>query len=255
MKNIKMILQYDGGRYRGWQKQKNTSETISEKIETALTQILGKPISIHGAGRTDMGVHAQGQVANFWCDGVLSVSELKQQLNAILPQDIRVRSMEEVAPRFHSRLWASRKHYRYRICLGQRADVFSRKYVWQLDQELDLERMRQAASDLVGTRDFRALCDEKKKDKSTVRRVERIDISTVSEEDTVHVILDFYGDGFLYHEVRHMVALLVNIASKKEPIGQVKTLLETPGAHYAALAPAQGLCLMAVDYVEEQLDG
>ncbi len=255
MKNIKMILQYDGSRYRGWQKQKNTSETISEKIETALTQILGETISIHGAGRTDMGVHAQGQVANFWYDGVVCTLELKQKLNAALPQDIRVRSMEEVVPRFHSRLWTSRKHYRYRICLGQRADVFSRKYVWQFNQELDLERMRQAASELVGTRDFRALCDEKKKDKSTVRTVERIDISSVSEDDIVHVILDFYGDGFLYHEVRHMVALLVNIASKKEPIEQIKILLETPGAHYAALAPAQGLCLMEIDYAEEQEDG
>lgn len=252
MKNYKMVLQYDGTRYRGWQKQKNTEETIQGKLEAVLQRVFGAEVLVHGAGRTDAGVHAWGQVANFWLEKEVSPLELQRQLNELLPQDIWVRYLEEAPERFHSRLWASRKHYRYQICLGQRADVFQRKYLWLLEQSLDIERMRQAAKLLLGTKDFRALCDEKKKEKSTVRTLEEITITTSYEDGNTDITLDFYGDGFLYHEVRHITALLVNVASGKEPMEQILKLLETPGAHYAALAPAHGLCLVSVEYLENK---
>ena len=154
LKNYKMIISYDGTRYDGWQKQKNTENTIQGKLETLLSRMAGTEISVHGSGRTDAGVHALGQTANFRMDTELSEEELFAAMNEYLPDDIAVRSLRAVSDRFHSRLSAVGKVYRYRLYVGEGKPVFDRKYVWQLPEKPDIDRMREAAAFLTGQHDF-----------------------------------------------------------------------------------------------------
>ena len=164
-KNIRILLQYDGTRYDGWQKQGNTQQTVQGKLEAVLSRLAGGPVEVHGSGRTDAGVHALGQVANFhlplsaFCGSQTEAADMiriKNYLNEYLPEDIRVLAAEEARPRFHSRLNALSKTYIYRIETADKNDVFERKYRYGLGKEPDLEIMKRAASILVGTHDFRA---------------------------------------------------------------------------------------------------
>lgn len=245
MKNYRMILQYDGSRYSGWQKQGNTQNTIQGKLESVLNKMTGEEVEIHGSGRTDAGVHALGQVANFKCKTSLSSQEIQNYLNEYLPRDIRVLSLTEAAPRFHARLNAARKHYRYIIDTNPVQDVFTRKYAYHSPVTYDMNNMRQAARLLTGQHDFRSFCDNKRMKKSTLRTIYSIDIT----QNQGIMTLEFYGDGFLYHMVRLLTGTLLEIGAGKRKPEELTKILQAKDRDTAGfLAPALGLFLVEVMY-------
>lgn len=245
--NYKLILQYDGTRYDGWQRQGNTDKTIQGKLEETLTKLLGEPIEIFGAGRTDAGVHALGQVANFHSSQNLNPESLKNSLNAYLPEDIAVLSAETVSERFHSRLNASGKLYRYRVSVGTEKNVFERRQIYPLNQPLYVERMRRGASLMLGEWDFKGFSTARKSKKSTVRRLDSIRIL----EEHGEVILEFEGNGFLYNMVRILTGTLLEIGMGKREIESVEEVFQTGDRAKAGFtASARGLTLVKVFYPE-----
>lgn len=245
MKNYKIILQYDGSRYKGWQVQKNTDMTIQGKIEAVLERMAGHPVEVHGSGRTDAGVHALAQVANFKMEEHFEETEIFSCLNEYLPEDIRVNYIEEVPLRFHSRLNAVSKTYRYRIWNGAKADVFERKWVEVIPEELDLEKMKEASAFLTGTHDFMAFCGNRKMKKSTVRTITEIDIVKKGAE----VQISITGNGFLQNMVRIITGTLVEVGLGKREPDSVKEILEQKERAQAGytISP-RGLALVEVRY-------
>ncbi len=245
MNHIKIVLQYDGSRYDGWQKQGNTGQTIQGKLEDVLEKLAGVPVEVRGAGRTDAGVHALGQTADFYIPDPISPPEVKSYLNRYLPEDIRILKAGQAGERFHSRLNAVSKTYRYVIETGEKKDVFQRKYVYGLGKRPDVEAMKQGASFLTGERDFKSFCANKKMKKSTVRTVYSIDI----REEGSRIILTFRGNGFLYHMVRIMTGTLIEVGLGKRPPEDIKRILAAANREEAGFtAPAEGLFLVKVDY-------
>ncbi len=245
MPNYRMILQYEGTKYQGWQKQVTTDNTIQGKLESILTKMTGVPTEVHGAGRTDAGVHAKGQVAHFKADTELSEEEIRDYLNRYLPEDIAVISLKEAGERFHARLNATGKIYQYRIINSNIPHVFDRKYVHVVGQKLDLQKMRQAADIMEGMHDFKAFTSLKKTKKSTIRTIESISIEQKQDE----IILTYKGDGFLYHMVRILTGTLIEIGLSVRSEDTVSAALQTLERKNAGfLAPAKGLTLMEVLY-------
>ena len=245
--NYKIILQYEGTRYDGWQRQKHTEQTIQGKLEQVLSRLAGETIEVNGAGRTDAGVHAFGQVANFHLDTELTDGELKKYLNRYLPEDVAVTGIERVPPRFHARLNACWKVYHYRIAFGEAKPVFERKLVYRVEEVLDFEKMEKAAKFLEGTHDFRAFCANKHMKKSTVRTVRRIGIQVHKKDGMASVT--FTGDGFLYHMVRILMGTLLEVGMGKRRPEDMEALLESRDREQAGFtAPAQGLFLDYVSY-------
>ena len=243
--NYRMTLQYEGTKYNGWQKQGNTPNTIQAKLEAILQKLDGTEVEVRGSGRTDAGVHAMGQVASFALEHPLPAGEVMAYINQYLPRDIAVVALEEAEPRFHARLNAKGKTYRYRIHQSPVPDVFGRWYSWPLTEQLDVEAMKAAAAHLVGKQDFQSFCDLKNSKKSTVRRVDSIEIY----RDGSDLVLDFTGEGFLYHMVRIMVGTLADVGAHRILPGQISGILAAKDRKQAGqLAPACGLMLMKVMY-------
>ena len=169
--NYKLTIQYDGARYDGWQRQANTDNTIQGKLESVLSRLAGKPVEVNGAGRTDAGVHALGQIASVKLPGERTPEEVLRYVNQYLPEDIAVTAVERVDDRFHARLSAKGKAYRYAIRMGSTPDVFRRKYQYRVEAPLDVGEMTKAAQLLCGTHDYRSFCSNKRYKKSTVRTV------------------------------------------------------------------------------------
>ncbi len=244
MRNIRLDICYDGTRYRGWQRLAGTENTIQGKIETALTRILGEPVEISGSGRTDAGVHARGQVANFHCESTMSAREILQQLRRYLPEDIGILDCKEASPRFHARLNAKEKTYCYRLWNSEEPCVFERKYVTVYPQTLDLAAMERAASHLFGEHDFSAFCGNAKMKKSTVRFIRAIDIRRKGQEVQIWVT----GNGFLQNMVRILVGTLLEVGEGKRSPDSVADLFGGSRVQAGFLAPPQGLCLEEVCY-------
>lgn len=244
MRNLRLDICYDGTRYRGWQRLARREDTIQGKLETALSRILEEPIEISGSGRTDSGVHAKGQVANFHCESTLTADEILQQLRKYLPEDIGIYSCKEVSPRFHARLNAKEKTYRYRIWNSESPCVFQRRFVTVMPEMLDIPAMEQAAEILCGEHDFSAFCGNAKMKKSTVRFIRSISITRQGEE----VDLIFTGNGFLHNMVRILVGTLVEVGRGQREAASVAELFGGKRAEAGFLAPAQGLCLEEVFY-------
>lgn len=243
--NYKITLQYEGTRYDGWQKQGNTDNTIQGKIETILQKMTGSEVEIHGSGRTDAGAHAMGQVANFHLEEALEPEQVKEYLNRYLPDDIAVIKAERVQERFHSRLSAKKKIYTYQIETGPKRDVFTRRMQYGLGQPLDTAAMKQAASLLCGTHDYKSFCGNRKMKKSTIRTVESITIKTEGS----HVVLSFVGNGFLQNMVRIMTGTLIEVGRGKRKPQSMKDILAANDRQAAGVtAPAEGLCLAGVLY-------
>lgn len=243
--NYKITLMYDGRKYNGWQKQGNTDKTIQGKLENLFTRMEGYEVEIHGAGRTDAGVHALGQVFNVKLNAKWDTKKLKETINTYLPADIAVTDVTIVDDRFHARLCATRKHYRYRIYIGRNKDVFNRYYLYHYGKELDINKMKEAAKLLCGTHDYKSFCANKKMKKSTVRTVESIDIYTRDEE----LILDFIGDGFLYNMVRILTGTLIEVGEGRRMPEEMLDILEGKDRVLAGgTAPAEGLTLVSVSY-------
>lgn len=242
--NYRLIIQYDGTRYAGWQRQAKTADTIQGKIEGVLSRITGSPIEIHGAGRTDAGVHALGQVANVRLKTEKSPEEIRAYLNAYLPEDIGIVSVTEASERFHSRLNAIGKTYCYRLATDPAFHVLERKYMAAWQTPLDLKAMKKAVDYLTGTHDFQSFCARKSK-KSTVRRLDEIRL----EEFPGELRLTFRGNGFLYHMVRILTGTLLEIGSGQRNPEEIPSILEAKERRMAGFtAPAQGLTLMEVIY-------
>ena len=244
MRNLRLDICYDGTRYRGWQRLPGKDDTIQGKLENCLTRILGEPIEISGSGRTDAGVHAVGQVANFHCESAMRPEEILENLRRYLPEDIGIYSCKEVSPRFHARLNAREKTYRYRIWNSDAPCVFERRFAVVMPEKLDVQAMEQAAEALCGEHDFSAFCGNAKMKKSTVRRIDAITITRRGEE----LWMDFTGNGFLYNMVRILVGTLVEVGRGERSPESIPALFGGKRAEAGFLALAQGLCLMEVNY-------
>lgn len=273
--NYKMIIQYEGTRYDGWQKQGNTENTIQGKLEKVLERMAGFPVEVHGSGRTDAGVHAAGQVANFhlpdgWKPDMAmknesvaggkqhgnlesagknkTVSEwIRAYLNQYLPDDIAITELTPVLERSHSRLSAVKKIYTYRIETGEKRDVFSRRICYGLGQALDVKKMQTAADLLCGTHDYKSFCGNKKMKKSTVRTIFRITVEQDAGSGLVK--LEFEGNGFLQNMVRILTGTLIEVGLGKRDAGsmpEILAALDRQAAGYTA--SAEGLCLQQVFY-------
>lgn len=244
MTNFKLLIEYDGTRYYGWQRQPNQN-TIQGKLESVLSAMCQKEVEVIGAGRTDGGVHAKGMVANVNLDTQLSAEEIRNYLNRYLPDDIAVWEVKEASPRFHARYNAIGKTYRYTCFDGDVKPVFDRKYYTRLEEKPDVELMRRGAEVLTGQHDFRNFCVNPRMKKSTVRCVDQILI----ERDGGYIRFTFHGTGFLQNMVRIMVGTLLEVGCGRMTVEQVRQVLENPERQKAGpTAPAQGLCLMSVDY-------
>ncbi len=244
MPNLRLDICYDGTRYRGWQRLPGRDDTIQGKLETALSRILDEPVQISGSGRTDAGVHAQGQVASFHCESTMPPQEILSQLRRYLPEDIGIYSCKVVSPRFHARLNAKEKTYRYRIWNSDAPCVFQRRFVTIMPEPLDLAAMEQAAGLLVGEHDFSAFCGNAKIKKSTVRFLRSVEIQRQGEE----VVLLFTGNGFLHNMVRILVGTLVEVGRGQRQPDSIPALFGGKRADAGFLAPPQGLCLQEVVY-------
>ncbi len=249
MSNYKMIIQYDGTRYKGWQGQNSTDMTIEGRIEAVLSAMVGYPVELTGSGRTDAGVHARGQVANYHLDTPRDTSAMLSYVNRYLPDDIAVLSIESVDERFHSRYNATAKTYRYSIRTGGIPDVFAHRFQYQYDKPLDVHRMEAAAAQLVGTHDFASFCGNRKMKKSTVRTIYDIKI-TASGPD---IAIDYRGSGFLQNMVRILTGALIEVGDGRlspSAIPEILAARDRAAAGYTA--PACGLTLMEVEYGEEK---
>lgn len=244
MRNVRLDICYDGTRYRGWQRLANSDNTIQSKLETTLSRILDEKIEIVGSGRTDAGTHAAGQVANFHCESTMSCEEILRQLRMYLPEDIGIYSCKNVSPRFHARLNAKEKTYRYRVWKSERPCVFERKYVHFDSREVDVISMRHAASFLEGEHDFSAFCANKNMKKSTVRYIRSIQIHETDNELVFYVT----GNGFLHNMVRIIVGTLLEVGRGERSGEEIPLLFGAPRAASGVLVPACGLCLMEVSY-------
>lgn len=243
--NYRLLLQYDGTRYNGWQRQGNTSNTIQAKVEAVLSQLAGQPIELQGAGRTDAGVHAQGQVASVRLPQDLPPLEVRAYLNRYLPEDIAVTEVQEAGERFHARLNATGKTYRYAIRLGDTPDVFRRKYQYRVEAPLDIAAMERAAVLLTGTNDYRSFCSNRRFKKSTRRTVDTIALSQQGADLTI----TFHGNGFLYHMVRILTGTLLEVGLGARTPEEMPAILAAQDRSAAGhTAPALGLTLVSVDY-------
>lgn len=245
MNNYKITIQYDGTRYRGWQSQNSTDETIQGKLVDVLSRMAGEKVAVIGSGRTDAGVHARGQVANFCLNGAWNPMEVQEYLNRYLPEDIAVVDIKRVDARFHSRYHAKNKTYLYRIHTGKVPEVFARKYVYDYPVSLDTERMKRAAQQLVGTHDFRSFCGNKKMKKSTERTIYEIRIEETAQEVQIY----YTGDGFLQNMVRILTGTLIEIGDGRRAPEEIAQILAAKNRECAGYtAPACGLTLLQVAY-------
>lgn len=249
MPNYKLILQYDGTRYRGWQRLGDTDQTIQAKLEGVLTRCLGEPIEVQASGRTDAGVHALAQVCSFRSRAQMPPETLLRALRQYLPEDVGAVSLDYAPERFHARLSAVEKRYRYRVWCAEEPCVFQRRWVYVLPGQYDLEAMAAAAKTLEGTHDFRAFSAVKTK-KSTVRSLRRVEIRRQGPE----LWLDFSADGFLHHMVRILTGTLLEVGrGELRPSDMAAILAGECRAAAGFTVPAKGLCLMEVRYPPEEL--
>lgn len=244
MRNLRLDICYDGTRYRGWQRLAGNDNTIQGKLEQTLSRLLDEKIEVSGSGRTDAGTHAQGQVVSFHCNSRMPCDEILAGLRMYLPEDIGVYSCRNVSERFHARLNAKSKTYRYRLWNSGDPCVFDRKFVYIDPEPLDIELMQQGAQLFVGTHDFSAFCGNKNMKKSTVRAISSFDITRDGRE----IIFTVTGNGFLQHMVRIMVGTLIEVGRGVRPVQSIPTLFGGIRADAGPAVPASGLCLMEVTY-------
>jgi len=247
MRRFKMLLSYDGTDYHGWQVQPGLL-TIQGALEQAIGHIEGRAVQVAGSGRTDAGVHATGQVAAFSLENPIPMANLRRAINRLLPRDIRVLDIEEVAPDFHPRFQAKRKTYEYRIFRGEICSPFERRYVCHHPYPLMIDEMIAAAPLLEGEHDFRAFAASDDRDQLENSNVRTIFCSRLTVEGE-RLIYRVSGSGFLKHMVRNIVGVLLEVGKGNVDQSGILARLE-PQRRIAAgpTAPARGLFLISVDY-------
>ncbi|MFC1830159.1 tRNA pseudouridine(38-40) synthase TruA [Thermodesulfobacteriota bacterium] len=243
--NFKLTIEYDGSQYSGWQRQKN-DRTIQGEIEKALITMTDKKIVLHGSGRTDAGVHALGQVANFLCNTKILPEEFKRGLNSILPEDIVIQSCERVHETFHARFNAKHKTYSYRILNRPIPAAVGRQYAWFIRKKLDFDAMERAISNIIGTHDFKAFEGSGSPKSHTFRTVIKTNLSL---RDQDYIIFEIQADGFLRYMVRNIVGTLVDVGHGKITPDEFNKIFLSRNRDLAgATAPPQGLFLVDVQY-------
>lgn len=245
MKNYKMVIQYDGSRYKGWQKLKVSELSIQEKIETVLSKMAGEEINVIGCGRTDAGTHAEKYVANFHTNSKMSSKMMLNHLYEFLPEDIVVKSVEEVDERFHAQHNAKSKTYVYSITKGKFRNVFNRRYSYHSEEKLDLIQMREAAGYLIGTHDFQSFTSLKEGSKSTIRTINSLDII----ENSIVIEIVINSDDFLLHMARLIVGALLEVGKGKINATDIQKILnDKKYTNTISIAQPKGLCLKDVQY-------
>lgn len=243
-KTIKLTIEYVGTNYCGWQFQPN-GVSIQEVLENRLERITGRKVTVYGSGRTDSGVHAEGQVAHFKTEAALEAPLFQRALNSLLPEDIVIRESVEAPAGFHAQRSSKGKRYRYTILNRRYPSAFLRPFAWFLPYDLDIGRMWEAALHLAGTHDFASFQAAKSSAQSTVRDISSLDI--VRDGDTI--LFFFEGSGFLKHMVRIMVGTLVDFGCGRKRPEEMKEIIEARDRKKAGrTAPPHGLCLEKVFY-------
>lgn len=245
-RNNKLIIAFDGTHFHGWQKQAGV-RTVQDEIEKVARRVVGRPVSVMGASRTDAGVHARGQVAHMITPDSIPVENLRRAIGHRLPEDIALVHAEQAPFDFHASRAAQSKLYRYRIHNAEQrpVTVLALGRAWHVWFPLDLERMRAGAAALVGRHDFAAFASQGSARATTVRTVRRIGIRAVYEQ----VLIDVEGDGFLYNQVRNMVGTLYEVGRGHWPPEKVRAILASrQRANAGPTAPPHGLCLQWVRY-------
>jgi len=248
MRNIRMTIEYDGSKYKGWQKQNQKGSnvsTIQDKIENVLSKMTGEEIQVIGCGRTDTGVHAENYIANFHTNSDLSVDMMLNYLYEYLPEDIVVKAMKDTGDRFHARYNVKAKTYVYRINNNRFRNVFNKKYTYHIQEKLSLDEMKAAAEVLVGTHDFQSFTSLKPNTKPTVRTINYINIT----ENNGLIEIEVNGNGFLLNMVRILSGTLIEVGKGSlKPYDINKILEEKKKSEACPIAPAKGLCLKSIEY-------
>ena len=245
VKNFKIVIEYDGTRYHGWQRQKKDA-TIQGEIEKALSIMTATHVVLNGSGRTDAGVHALGQSANFRCDTDLEPGIFQKGLNSLLPEDIVIRECRQVDDTFHARYNVKSKIYHYNIFNHPVPAAMNRSYIWSIRKPLNIAAMRSAVSSIIGSHDFKAFEGAGSPRAHTTRHVMAADLV---ESDSRLLTFRIEADGFLRFMVRNIVGTLVDVGLGKTSSAEFTRILKSRDRTKAgATAPARGLCLMEVKY-------
>lgn len=247
MRNIRLLIAFDGTPFHGWQRQQNAL-SVQQVLEDTLTEITRSPTDVIGVGRTDAGVHAQKYTCNFQTECAIPTDKIPLALNALLPDSIVVLAAKEEPLSFHSRFDALGKHYRYQILNSRCPNPFLRDYAFFYPQPLDIPKMHRAAQDLLGTHDFSAFCSAGATVKTTVRTIYRAEVAQKEEL----VTLDLYGNGFLYNMVRIITGTLLYVGNGKLPADCIPKLIAGRKRKNSGITvPPQGLFLMEAFYEGE----
>ncbi|MBC8591554.1 tRNA pseudouridine(38-40) synthase TruA [Wansuia hejianensis] len=244
MKNIKLVIEYEGTNYSGWQSQDNAIG-IQAIIEDAIKEVTGEKVKLIGSGRTDSKVHALGQVANFFTNSNIPGNKFKYPLNIKLPEDIKIIDSEEVDKGFHSRFDATRKRYKYIIYNGSMPRPIYRNFSYHVDRKLNIGNMKESLKDLIGTNDYKSFMGPRTHVKSTIRTIYSIEI--IEAGDFIEIVIE--GNSFLRHMVRIIVGTLVHIGLGKIEKQELWNIMQNKDRKLAGpTAPAQGLFLEKVYY-------
>lgn len=247
MRNLRLTIEYDGTDYCGWQTQTRNKDkrSIQGVLEKTLRKILHEKIHLAGSGRTDSGVHAQAQVANFKTNSNIPADKLKMALNGLLPGDIAIIKVEEASPDFHSRFQAKSKIYRYTILNRNYPSALLRNRVYFYPHPLDIELMRRESRVILGRHNFKSFQASDKRERGSVRRIKKLKITRSKNL----IYIDIEADGFLYNMVRNLVGTLIEIGRHRFAKGKLKKILLSADRRLAGpAAPAHGLCLVKVNY-------
>lgn len=244
MRNIKLLIEYDGTNYVGWQQQKN-GRSVQETLSHSIGRVLQESVTIYGAGRTDAGVHALGQVANLRTASDIPSERLLRAINYYLPQDITVKDVSDVAESFHAQFCAKSKIYRYSLFNDWTGTALSRNFCYVCGFQLDIDKMVTAAQDIVGTHDFTSFTTKAQGEKNRIRTIK--ELSIMKEEKYIYFVVE--ANGFLYNMVRTIVGTLIEIGRGKMMVESIKVILDAKNRSLAGpTVPAKGLCLTEVKY-------
>lgn len=249
MPNIRLQIEYEGTNYAGWQAQnRRPSDTIQETIEKVLAKVLQEKVKVIGSGRTDAGVHALGQTANFKTNSRLTPAKIQKALNGLLPDDIRIKKANYADNDFHACYSARAKTYRYIILNSKVSSVFLKRSSWHIPYKLDIPLMRKEAKSLIGRRDFSSFCASGSSAKTRVRTIKKISVKK-SFNDFNLITIDIEADGFLYNMARNIAGTLVEIGRGRFSAGSMRKILTAKDRRAAGpTAQARGLFLVKVKY-------
>lgn len=246
MRNIKLLMAFEGTNYHGWQRQFN-NPTVQEELERAIRRITCEESAVTGCSRTDAGVHAENYICNFMTHSMIDCYRLPLALNAVMPRDIRVYHAQDVPEAFHATLDAKEKTYRYLVKNSAHQDPFLRNFAWHYPHAIDVSKMKSVLSCFIGTHDFTSFMCTESEAKTAVRTVKNLDFSYHKERDIFE--FEITADGFLYNMVRIIVGTLIYVGNGKIAANAVPSIIEAKDRRVAGVtAPAHGLRLYRIVY-------